>query len=282
MQHAPGFLAAVDDAKRRVREVTTGDLPQDPLDGFLPPNQTSPEGEGSVAFNVRARAGLPSGTVIRNQARIVFDLNEPIDTPPWINTLDHEPPASRVAALAAQSDSLFTVTWAGQDAGAGVRQYDVFASVNGGAFYQWLRRVPVTEETFAGDPDSTYAFYSIAYDAAGNVEPGKTQGEATTGVVVASEPGLARPAALTLAAPFPNPARGPGPLSLTFGLPTPGRADVRVYDALGREVAALAGADYPAGWHALRWDLRNVASGVYVVRLQTGGEARTRTVTVVR
>ena len=263
--------------------VATSTLPDDPLDGFLPPNRTSPEGEGSVSFNVRTRAGLPSGTVIRNQARIFFDLNAPIDTPPWVNTLDHEPPTSRVRALPARSDSVFPVTWAGQDAGAGVRQFDVFASVNGGPFYQWLRRVPLTAEPFVGDADSTYSFYSIAYDAAGNVEPGKTAGEATTGVVVATEGDApAGPAELTLAAPFPNPASGGRPLTLTFGLPEPGPADVRVYDVQGRELATLSNRDHPAGWHSVRWDLQGVASGVYVVRLRTDSGTRTRTVTVAR
>ena len=261
----------------------TAGLPDDPLDGFLPPNRTSPEGEGSVSLSVRARPDLPSGTVISNEARIVFDLNEPIDTPPWGNTLDSALPTSRVTALAStQADSIFTVSWSGQDADAGVTHYDVYASVNGGPFYSWLRRVPTTEDVFVGEPDSSYAFYSIATDAAGNTEPAKTQGEASTGVVVAGEAASSLPAVLTLAAPFPNPVPASGALSLTFGLPSPGVADVRVFDVRGRELASLASGDRAAGWHTVRWDLRGVASGVYVVRVLADGEARTRTVTVVR
>lgn len=264
-------------------EVATGDLPQDPLDGFLPPNATSPEGEGSVTFNVRARPDLPAGTAVRNLARIVFDLNEPIDTPAWVNTFDDEPPTSRVAALeATQADSVFTVAWAGQDAGSGVRAYDVFVSVNGRPFRQWLRRLTGTQETFVGRADSSYAFYSIAYDAADNAEPPKTAGEATTGVVVAAEQASALPTVLTLAAPYPNPASSAGTLALNLGLPEPGHVEVRVYDVRGREISTLTSAEYPAGWHALRWDLRAMSSGVYVVRLQSNGQVQTRMVTVVR
>ncbi|MEM1116979.1 MAG: T9SS type A sorting domain-containing protein [Bacteroidota bacterium] len=264
-------------------DVSTGDLPFDPLDGFLPPNQTSPEGEGSVSFNVQAREGLASGTRIRNQARIFFDLNEPIDTPPWSNTLDHAAPLSRVADLAAvQADSVFTVSWSGEDAEAGVRTFDVYAAVNDGPFFRWLKRTPAREEVFVGAPDSTYAFYSIAYDAVGNAEPGKTEPDATTGVAVSDERVSSLPEALTLAAPFPNPAPASGPVALHLGLPASGPADVRVYDVQGREVAVLADGDRPAGWHTVRWDPRDVASGVYVLRLRSDGEMRTRTLTVVR
>lgn len=264
-------------------DTRTGDLPFDPLDGFLPPNRTSPEGEGSVAFRVTAREGLSNGTEIRNQARIIFDLNEPIDTPPWSNTVDLNPPTSRVTDLGdVQSESVFTVRWDGDDAEAGVSTYDVYVSVNGGAFDQWLRRVPVTEERFAGDSDSTYAFYSIAYDGVGNVEPAKTEADATTAVSVASEAAASVPDVLTLVAPFPNPSPGRGEVALRFGLPVSGRADLRVYDVRGRELAALVDEERAAGWHAVRWGVDGLASGVYVVRLRSEGQMQTRTVTVAR
>ncbi|MFN8626155.1 MAG: RHS repeat-associated core domain-containing protein [Candidatus Binatia bacterium] len=59
----------------------TGLTPRDPLSGFLPPNVTSPIGEGYVTYTIRPRAGAGIGTSITAQARIVFDTNDPIDTP---------------------------------------------------------------------------------------------------------------------------------------------------------------------------------------------------------
>ena len=44
----------------------TGQPPTNPLAGFLPPNVTPPEGEGSVLFTVHAAAGLAGGTQISN------------------------------------------------------------------------------------------------------------------------------------------------------------------------------------------------------------------------
>ena len=105
----------------------TGDLPEDGTVGFLPPNQTQPEGEGSVGFVVDARAGLPTGTAVSNQAEIVFDVNAPIVTPLWTNTVDVTPPASSVQPLAPQSQAPFEIEVSGADVGAGVDLYKLYA-----------------------------------------------------------------------------------------------------------------------------------------------------------
>jgi len=65
----------------------TGEFPENPDEGFLPPNVASPEGEGSVLFTVSPKPGLGLGTEICNDARIVFDLNAPIDTPVWCSVI---------------------------------------------------------------------------------------------------------------------------------------------------------------------------------------------------
>ena len=40
----------------------------------------------SIVLRARSLAGLASGTVIQNPARVVFDYNDPIDTPLVKNT----------------------------------------------------------------------------------------------------------------------------------------------------------------------------------------------------
>ena len=264
-------------------DTTTGDLPFDPLDGFLPPNQNPPEGEGSVSFNVSGREDLPNGTEIRNQARIIFDLNEPIDTPPWVNTIDREAPTTTVTLDEVQTDSVFTVRWGGSDTGSGLREYDVYASMNGGDFYLWLRRTPAVEETFAGYDGAVYGFYAIGYDAVGNEEAGKTGPDATTAIAVSSESGVTSlPTEVELAAPFPNPASATRPVDIHFALPTAGNADLRIFDVRGREVAQLAEGPYSPGWHRISWSSGTMASGVYIVRLNTDERVLTRRITIVR
>ena len=153
----------------------------DPLAGFLPPNKTSPEGEGSVLFTISPKQSLQTNAEIRNSARIVFDVNAPIDTPVWLNTIDNSLPASHVTPLAAtQSSVIFNVSWTGADTGSGIQNYTVLVSENGAPFTLWQSETTATSATFIGQPGKTYAFYSVARDWAGNLEPAKTSAEATT------------------------------------------------------------------------------------------------------
>ena len=64
----------------------TGEAPDDPRTGFLPPNNGT-TGQGYVTFTVRLKKNLPSLTRIDAKASIYFDKNEPIVTPPIFNTV---------------------------------------------------------------------------------------------------------------------------------------------------------------------------------------------------
>ena len=102
-----------------------------PLAGFLPPNVNPPEGDGSVVFTVMPKQDLPTGTSILNKATIVFDVNDPIETPEWFNLLDNNKPQSAVNALpSTQEHRNFEVSWAGTDEGAGIKDYQIHVIVN--------------------------------------------------------------------------------------------------------------------------------------------------------
>jgi flagellar hook capping protein FlgD len=95
--------------------------------------------------------------------------------------------------------------------------------------------------------------------------------------------GVAPPRELFLAA-RPNPARGAA--KLRFGLPRDATVSLVIYDAGGREVRSLAAGRFPAGEHALTWNLcdaaeRPVGRGVYFVRLRAEGAVRTGRIAVV-
>jgi hypothetical protein len=158
----------------------TGELPQDPLVGILPPNINPPEGEGHVVFNVMPKAGLPTGTVIQNQARIIFDLNDPIDTGTWLNTIDITSPESELNPIpAASCEPNFDLTWSGSDEGSGIQTYDIFASQDGGPFVRAITNSDKTSGIFRGRPGSSYSFYSIAKDLVRNTEDKSPVVEAT-------------------------------------------------------------------------------------------------------
>jgi len=88
-------------------------------------------------------------------------------------TVDATPPASKVAAMAAfQRQPEFRVSWSGSDATSGIKGFDVYSSVDDGGFEKWQSGTAATFAEFSGEDGHAYAFYCIATDKAGNVQPG--------------------------------------------------------------------------------------------------------------
>jgi uncharacterized surface anchored protein len=71
----------------RTLDPETGELPEDALAGFLPPNDASRRGEGHVSFSIKPKSNLSVGTLITNTASIVFDTNAAIATNTVTNTI---------------------------------------------------------------------------------------------------------------------------------------------------------------------------------------------------
>ncbi len=99
---------------------------------------------------------------------------------------------------------------------------------------------------------------------------------------------LPDPSALTLHPPAPNPMRQV--TRIAWRLPTGethARASLRIFDSAGRLVRDLVSDGLPAGSTTVRWegrglDGRQVAQGLYVVRLSAMGRTISRTLVVVR
>ncbi len=161
----------------------TGQLTEDPLGGFLPPNTNAPAGEGAILYSVRPRTNAAEGAVLDAQARIVFDVNDPIDTPAIFNTLDFGPPVSQVTALPDCSPPWFTVHWSGHDFnGSGIAGYDIYVSKDGGDFLPWLVGTTDTSASYVGQVGSTYAFFSAATDQVGYREARRMATDTSTRV----------------------------------------------------------------------------------------------------
>ncbi|MCU0334420.1 MAG: hypothetical protein MUF62_05135, partial [Chitinophagaceae bacterium] len=105
----------------------TGDLPD--FAGFLPPNRTSPEGEGYVDYKLKPHSHLPHLTVLRSRASIYFDQNAPIATGTWQNIIDLAPPGSTLTATRT-GDTTVRVNIQGLDAHAGTASYRIYVSEN--------------------------------------------------------------------------------------------------------------------------------------------------------
>ncbi len=178
------------------------DLPPNVLTGFLPPEDGTGRGMGYISFLIQPNPGLPTGTQIRNVALISFDEQPSIATD-QVNdeapsegvdpskealiTIDGGPPTSSVLPLpAVEPSTTFTVSWSGQEdpGGSGIAYYDLYVSVDGGAYLLWGEQTTATSASFTGQAGDTYAFYSVATDNVGNVQPTPTAGQATTTVTV--------------------------------------------------------------------------------------------------
>jgi hypothetical protein len=97
--------------------------------------------------------------------------------------IDTMAPTSQVAALPAASYPQIPVSWSGQDnaRGSGIAYYNIFVSSNGGSFVLWQSQTRQSGATFLGTNGSSYAFYSVAVDRAGNQEepPGTPDAQTT-------------------------------------------------------------------------------------------------------
>ena len=93
------------------------------------------------------------------------------------------------------------------------------------------------------------------------------------------------PAAFSVRAPYPNPARGAA--TLAFTLPAAEeRVRVEVFDVAGRRVGLVHDGPMPAGEHAIAWSAdgrgREAAAGVYFIRLRAGSRSVTQRLVMAR
>ncbi|MEX1188718.1 MAG: T9SS type A sorting domain-containing protein [Bacteroidia bacterium] len=151
-------------------EPETGEFLSDPLAGFLPPNVSIPEGEGSVSFSIRLKENIAHNDSIGAQANIFFDENEPILTNIWSNTIDEiAPVASANPQIELSNDSIMKITYSGTDDGSGIKDYYLKVKTN---IHGWLAPdFPLNPDgsyEVAGSPGLIYSYYVFAIDSAGN------------------------------------------------------------------------------------------------------------------
>jgi len=82
------------------------------------------------------------------------------------------------------------------------------------------------------------------------------------------------PSGVTLYPAYPNPFNPA--TTIRYRLDTSQQVRLRVFDLLGRQVALLADGMMPAGEHAVQFEAGQLASGVYIYRLETGSRMLTQ------
>jgi hypothetical protein len=99
------------------------------------------------------------------------------------------------------------------------------------------------------------------------------------------EPGVEVPRQFALSQNYPNPFNPS--TTIAFDLPRAAQVRLSLFDALGREVRLLLEGAYPAGRQTVRWDGRDqsgreVASGIYLLRMAVRGPDGAREFTATR
>jgi len=120
----------------------------------------------------------------------------------------------------------------------------------------------------------------VARDAANNTVTAQSPAVFTIAPVV--PPVFDRP---TLIGNRPNPF--PGNTTIDFGLPAPANVRVRIYSPLGRLVRTVADASFGAGPQSVTWDGiddkgKRAATGVYLLRFESGGVDQTHRIVLVQ
>ncbi len=273
-----------DSAQYNWKKTLAGNIARWEIEGIeLPPNVTPPQGEGWVAFTVNAKPNLASGTTIKNSATIVFDMNNPIATNEYINTLDYSAPRSTMKSIPTRmTASKLIVRWSGVDDqnGSGVESYTLYAAKDSGAF------APIgstTADSMVVNVDTythRYSFYALAKDNVGNVEttrPAPVTSDITNGVGGSGE---SIPAEFALYQNYPNPFNPTTTIAYTLAAKV--RASLKIYDVLGREIVSLLDEEQLPGKHFVKWDAGKVSSGVYFYRLAADDFVQTHKLVILK
>lgn len=150
---------------------------------------------------------------------------------------------------------------------------------------------PMEGSVAPGDEETITVSYDLTDVPAGQynfelvIQTNEPDGEPLTvdvlvDAVVSGEAGAALPTEFALRQSFPNPAAGV--TTVKYDLPRDTDVSIRVYDALGRQVATLVEGVQTAGYKEVKWDTRSLASGVYLYRIEAGSYAETAKMVVVR
>jgi hypothetical protein len=154
----------------------TGLTPLNPQKGFLAINDETGNGQGFVNYSIKPGRETITGDTILAQADIVFDENEPVITPQIFNCIDAVHPSSIMTHVNNySSDSMFTISWSGEDdaEGSGINAYDLYVAKDSSNYELYISGIKDTSTTFVGSPGVKYSFFTLARDNVDNREPFK-------------------------------------------------------------------------------------------------------------
>ena len=219
---------------------------------------------GNILYDLWAANGKSAPTAMTSAACTVGTITDLIS-----------PTAPTNLSARAVSSSEIDLTWDASTDNIGVTGYYVYRDGS-----QVGTAVDVTYRDSGLQPLTTYSYFVKAFDGAGNLSDPSNVAQATTkkkkgrGKLAEDESAEIKFAA------HPNPFNAVTQLS--YYLPESGKVRVEVFDITGRRVTTLVNGWESAGKHEVSWSAENIASGIYLVRLDTGTEKLVRKVTLLK
>lgn len=95
---------------------------------------------------------------------------------------------------------------------------------------------------------------------------------------VQSDPSSLTPSSLSLSA-FPNPFNSS--TRLTYSVPQPGLVHLKLFDIAGREIKLLNTSFHPAGVYNYNLNASDLATGLYLVRIEAAGLHKTKKIAII-
>jgi hypothetical protein len=178
----------------------------------------------------------------------------------------------------------YDITWTATD-NIGVTSIAIMLSRDGGVtFPDTLAKGETNDGIYPWTVDAERTVAArikvIAYDAAGGAGPDISDADFEIYDPASGVPASEQiPDRLVIEGTAPNPSSEK--TIVRFGLPTPGRIEMAVYDVSGREIARVADGQYPAGYHEVEWQSGS-RTGIYFVQIKLGAERVTRKIVISR
>lgn len=153
-----------------------------------------------------------------------------------------------------------------------------FTDLKGTDGYKWQYNAPQTKQKSDSLSLNPVMSKSVVASDAGIESQFTLRVGYGVGTSLENEIGI--PQAFALQQNYPNPFN---PVTtINYELPLTSHVRLEIFDVLGRKAVTLIDGEIQAGYHQVRFDARNLASGMYLYRLQAGSTIITKKLTLIK
>jgi hypothetical protein len=189
-------------------------------------------------------------------------------------SVDNIPPVGVGNAVIASNAGLVFLKWNKDVVDKDLMEYRIYRSTTSGFAISTATKMKATTDTTFTDSTGTngitYYYHIAAVDVHGNI--GAPSEELNQKVLAVQGTRGVTPNEFMLEQNYPNPFNPTTMIS--YQLSSKGYVSLKVYDAIGREVASFVNEVKEAGYYSVPFDGSKLSSGIYLTKLQSGDKAQ--------